>query len=83
MIKKKLSRTYRVEDSFRGRECRVKLFLARDGHINNYQVLSGPDDICRAAVAAIVSAKSVPPAPDDQTYAKYKSPILGFSLKIK
>lgn len=83
LIKKKLSRYYRVEENFRGRECRIKLFLERDGRISNYQVISGPDDICRAAVSAIVSAKTVPPAPSDQLYNKYKSPIMRFSLKIQ
>lgn len=83
LIKKKLSRYYRVEDNFRGRECRIKLFLERDGRISNYQVISGPEDICRAAVSAIVSAKTVPPAPSDQLYNKYKSPIMRFSLKIQ
>lgn len=83
LIKKKLSRYYRVEENFRGRECRIKLFLERDGRISNYQVISGPEDICRAAVSAIVSAKTVPPAPSDQLYNKYKSPIMRFSLKIQ
>lgn len=83
LIKKKLARFYRVDESFRGRECRVKLFLERDGRISNYQVISGPDDICRAAVSAVVSAKTVPPAPSDPLYNKYKSPIMRFSLKIQ
>lgn len=83
LIKKKLARFYRVEESFRGRECRVKLFLERDGRITNYQVVSGPEDICRAAVSAVVSAKDVPRAPSDETYSKYKSPIIRFSLKIQ
>lgn len=83
LIKKKIARTYRVDPSFQGRECRVKLFIERDGRISNHQVLSGPEDICRAASSAIVSAQTVPPAPSDQLYAKYKSPVLRFSLKIQ
>lgn len=83
LIKKKIARTYRVDPSFQGRECRVKLFIERDGRISNHQVLSGPEDICRAASSAIVSAQTVPPAPSDQLYSKYKSPVLRFSLKVQ
>ncbi|VEI46471.1 cell envelope integrity inner membrane protein TolA [Actinobacillus equuli] len=38
------------------------------GNITSHQVLSGPDDICRAAVAAITSARNVPRAPNEETY---------------
>ena len=83
LIKRKIARTYRVDPSFQGRECKVRLFIERDGRISNHQVISGPDDICRAASSAIVAAQTVPSAPTDQLYSKYKSPILSFSLKVQ
>ncbi|AKO31636.1 cell envelope integrity protein TolA [[Haemophilus] ducreyi] len=82
LIKKKLARTYRVDPSFSGRECQVKIFIDSNGYIVNHQVLSGPEDICRAAVSAITSAKNVPRAPNEEIYNKYKSPIIKFGLKI-
>ncbi|WP_419853062.1 cell envelope integrity protein TolA, partial [Actinobacillus pleuropneumoniae] len=82
LIKKKLARTYRVDPSFSGRECQVKIFIDPAGNITNHQVLSGPDDICRAAVTAITSARNVPRAPNEETYNKYKSPIIKFGLKV-
>lgn len=83
LIKKKLARTYRVDPSFSGRECRVKIFLDRDGNITNHQIVSGPDDICRAAETAVTAARNVPRAPNDETYSKYKAPIIRFSLKVQ
>ncbi|AKO46138.1 cell envelope integrity protein TolA [[Haemophilus] ducreyi] len=82
LIKKKLARTYRVDPSFSGRECQVKIFIDLNGYIVSHQVLSGPEDICRAAVSAITSAKNVPKAPNEEIYNKYKSPIIKFGLKI-
>ena len=82
LIKQKLSRTYKVDPSFAGQECKVKINIDRDGRISSHQVLSGPDNICRAAVAAIVQAQSVPRAKDDATYNTYKSPTIKFGLKV-
>ncbi|EEV24725.1 colicin import membrane protein, partial [Actinobacillus minor 202] len=82
LIKKKLARTYQVDPSFSGRECRVKINIERDGRISSHQVISGPDDICRAAVAAITRARDVPRAPNDETYSKYQSPVIKFGLKV-
>ena len=82
LIKQKLSREYQVDPSFSGRECRVKINIERDGRISSHEVISGPPDICRAAVAAITRAQSVPRAKDDPTYNTYKSPIIKFGLKV-
>lgn len=46
-----------------------------------YQRVSGPDDICAAALSAIARTKKVPPAPTDDIYNKYKSSIISFDLK--
>lgn len=82
LIKQKLSREYQVDPSFSGLECRIKINIERDGRISSHQVISGPPDICRAAVAAITRAQNVPRAKDDVTYNTYKSPIIKFGLKV-
>ena len=81
LIKKEIQRRYVVEASLRGKVCNVKLQLARDGTITGYQRVSGPDDICTAALSAIARTKKVPAPPSDAVYEKYKSSIIGFELK--
>ncbi|WP_043895634.1 cell envelope integrity protein TolA [Glaesserella parasuis] len=82
-IKKLIQSKYRVDPSFAGKQCDVKIFLERDGTITNYQVVSGDKAVCDAAVSAIVATRKVPPAPSDAVYQQYKSPTLDFSLKVQ
>lgn len=82
-IKKLIQSRYRVDPSFAGKQCDVKIFLSRDGTITNYQVISGDKAVCDAAVSAIVATRKVPPAPSDAVYNMFKSPTLDFSLKVK
>ena len=82
-IKKLIESRYRVDPSFAGKQCDVKIFLERDGTIRNYQVVGGDKAVCDAAVSAIVATRKVPPAPSEQVYQQYKSPTLDFSLKVK
>ena len=82
-IKKLIQSKYRVDPSFAGKQCDVKIFLSRDGTITNYQVISGDKAVCDAAVSAIVATRKVPPAPSDAVYNMFKSPTLDFSLRVK
>ncbi|MDG6266682.1 cell envelope integrity protein TolA, partial [Glaesserella parasuis] len=82
-IKKLIQSKYRVDPSFAGKQCDVKIFLERDGTITNYQVVSGDKAVCDAAVSAIVATRKVPPAPSDAVYQQYRSPTLDFSLKVQ
>ncbi|HBO37739.1 MAG TPA: cell envelope integrity protein TolA, partial [Pasteurellaceae bacterium] len=81
LIKREIQRRYVVEASLRGKVCDIRLQLARDGTITGYQRVSGPDDICTAALSAIARTKKVPAPPNDAVYSKYKSSIIGFELK--
>ena len=81
LIKKEIQRRYVVDANLRGKVCDVRLQLARDGTITGYQRVSGPDDICTAALTAIARTKKVPAPPSDAVYEKYKSSIIGFELK--
>lgn len=56
-IKKLIQSKYRVDPSFAGKQCDVKIFLSRDGTITNYQVVSGDKAVCDAAVSAIVATR--------------------------
>ena len=59
----------------------VRIQLARDGTILGYQRVSGPDDICTAAMSAVARTKKVPAAPSDAVYDRFKAPEIAFDPK--
>lgn len=81
VIKKEIQRRFLKDPSFAGKVCRIKIQLGRDGAILGYQKISGPDDICSAALSAMARTKKVPAAPSDEIYEKYKSPIIDFDIR--
>ena len=81
VIKKEIQRRFLKDPSFAGKVCRIKIQLSRDGTILGYQKISGPDDICTAALSAVARTKKVPVAPSDAIYEKYKSPIIDFDIR--
>lgn len=81
VIKKEIKRRFIKDPSFAGKVCSIRIQLARDGAILGYQRVSGPDDICAAALSAVARTKKVPAAPSDEIYNKYKNPIIDFDLK--
>ncbi|MCK9047928.1 cell envelope integrity protein TolA [Haemophilus influenzae] len=81
VIKKEIQRRFLKDPSFAGKVCRIKIQLGRDGAILGYQKISGPDDICSAALSAVARTKKVPAAPSDEIYEKYKSPIIDFDIR--
>ena len=81
VIKKEIQRRFLKDPSFAGKVCRIKIQLSRDGTILGYQKISGPDDICTAALSAVARTKKVPAAPSDAIYEKYKSPIIDFDIR--
>ncbi|HHF5698514.1 TPA: cell envelope integrity protein TolA [Haemophilus influenzae] len=81
VIKKEIQRRFLKDPSFAGKVCRIKIQLGRDGTILGYQKISGPDDICSAALSAMARTKKVPAAPSDEIYEKYKSPIIDFDIR--
>lgn len=81
VIKKEIQRRFLKDPSFAGKVCRIKIQLGRDGTILSYQKISGPDDICSAALSAVARTKKVPAAPSDEIYEKYKSPIIDFDIR--
>ena len=81
VIKKEIQRRFLKDPSFAGKVCRIRIQLDRDGTISGYQKVSGPDDICTAALSAVARTKKVPAAPSDAVYNKYKSPIIDFDIR--
>ena len=57
VIKREIQRRFLKDPSFAGKVCRIKIQLGRDGTILGYQRVSGPDDICTAALSAVARTK--------------------------
>ncbi|MGC7590552.1 cell envelope integrity protein TolA [Bisgaard Taxon 46] len=81
VIKREIQRRFLKEPSFANKVCVVEVEFLRDGTIANYQRVSGPDDICNAAMSAVARTKKVPAAPTDEIYQKYKKSPIEFKLR--
>ncbi|WP_323997846.1 cell envelope integrity protein TolA [Pasteurella multocida] len=81
VIKREIQRRFLKELSFANKVCVVEVEFLRDGTIANYRRVSGPDDICQAAVSAVARTKKVPPAPTDDIYQRYKKSPIEFKLR--
>ena len=82
LIKRAINRNF-IGDraALLGKTCNIRISLARDGTILDFQKVSGSDDICGPALRAVAATKKVPPAPSDAVYNKYKNPLIAFDLK--
>ena len=83
VIKREIQRRFLKDPSFAGKVCSIKIQLGRDGTILGYQRVSGPDDICTAALSAVARTKKVPAAPSDAIYEKYKAPTIDFDINAR
>ena len=81
VIKREITRRFLKDPSYIGKICVVRIQLARDGTILGYQRVSGPDDICTAAMSAVARTKKVPAAPSDAVYDRFKAPEIAFDPK--
>lgn len=81
VIKREIQRRFLKEPSFANKVCVVEVAFLRDGSISSYTRISGPDDICGAALSAVARTKKVPAAPTDDIYEKYKKSPIEFKLR--
>ncbi|MDO6621022.1 MULTISPECIES: cell envelope integrity protein TolA [unclassified Shewanella] len=72
MIKSTIQRNLVVDESMRGKSCRVLIRLAPDGFVTASQTLSGDQVVCRAAKAAINKAGRLPVSSEADVYNKMK-----------
>ncbi|WP_424407291.1 cell envelope integrity protein TolA [Pasteurella sp. PK-2025] len=81
IIKREIQRRFLKEPGFVNKVCVVEVEFLRDGTISNYRRISGPDDICQAAMSAVARTKKVPAAPTDDIYQRYKTSPIEFKLR--
>ena len=72
MISATIQRNLVVDESMRGKSCRVFIRLAQDGFVTSSQTLDGDQVVCRAAKAAINKAGRLPVSTEAGVYDKLK-----------
>jgi colicin import membrane protein len=72
MIIATIQRNLVVDESMRGKSCRVFIRLASDGFVTTSQTLDGDQVVCRAAKASINKAGRLPVSPEPAVYQQLK-----------
>ncbi|MBL4815515.1 MAG: cell envelope integrity protein TolA, partial [Shewanella sp.] len=72
MIRATIQRHLVVDESMRGKSCRVFIRLANDGFVTGTKILSGDSVVCRATKAAINKAGRLPVSSEPDVYNKLK-----------
>jgi colicin import membrane protein len=68
MIVERIKQNWLVDDTMRGKECRVRLRLAASGFVTSFEVLGGDAGICQAATFAVDRAGRFPMSEDPDVY---------------
>lgn len=72
MITSTIQRNLVVDDSMRGKSCKVQVRLASDGFVTNVSILGGDGQVCRATQNAINKAGRLPVSPEPDVYQQMK-----------
>jgi len=72
LIVAKLQQNWFVDDTMRGKECRINIKLAPDGKVISTTPLGGDYNLCMSAVAAVEKAGNFPMSEDPDVYDALK-----------
>lgn len=72
MIKATIQRHLVVDESMRGKSCKMFIRLASDGFVTTAEAREGDGVVCRAAKAAITKAGRLPVSPEPEVYQLMK-----------
>ena len=72
MIVAKIQQNWFVDDTMRGKECRVNIRLASNGFVTATTVLGGDRALCESAIRAVQKAGNFPMSPDPDVYDALK-----------
>ncbi len=76
-IKSAIQKKLFIERDFKGKECNVHLTISKEGVVGDEIKAKGYKPLCEAALKASRSA-DIPPAPDNETYERFKSVTVDF-----
>lgn len=72
MIVAKIQQNWFVDDTMRGKECRVNIRLASNGFVTASTIIGGDRALCDSAMRAIQKAGNFPMSPDPDVYDALK-----------
>ncbi|MIE73126.1 cell envelope integrity protein TolA [Salmonella enterica subsp. diarizonae] len=76
-IKKQLGDSLEI---YKGKQCVLRMHLARDGFVSGISIEGGSSDLCNASIDAVRRIKKFPAPPSDAIYQKIKDSLLDFNL---
>jgi colicin import membrane protein len=83
MIVERIKQNWLVDDTMRGKECRVRLRLASSGFVTSFEVLGGDAGICQAATFAVDRAGRFPMSEDPDVYDALKDLTITLKPELK
>ncbi|WP_102796116.1 cell envelope integrity protein TolA [Bowmanella denitrificans] len=72
LIKQTIQRNLIVDQSYKGKSCRLNIRLASNGLVTQVRILSGDAILCRAAETAIYKAETLPVSPEPDVFEKLR-----------
>ncbi|MBN7819091.1 cell envelope integrity protein TolA [Bowmanella yangjiangensis] len=72
LIKQTIQRNLIVDQSMKGKSCRLNIRLASNGLVTQVRVLNGDAILCRAAQTAVYKAETLPVSPEPDVYEKLR-----------
>lgn len=82
LIRDAIQRNLLVDESMRGKSCRINIRLASTGFVTNVGVLSGDKAVCDATVRAVNRAGTLPVSADPDVYNQLKDINLTVSPEL-
>lgn len=82
LIRDAIQRNLLVDESMRGKSCRINIRLASNGFVTNVGVLSGDKTVCDATVRAVNRAGTLPVSADPDVYNQLKDINLTVSPEL-
>lgn len=65
---------------YKGKQCVLRMHLARDGLVSGVSIEGGSSDLCNASIDAVRRIKKFSAPPSDVIYQKIKDVLLDFNL---
>ncbi|GGO74922.1 cell envelope integrity protein TolA [Bowmanella pacifica] len=72
LIKQAIQRNLIVDQSMKGKSCRLNIRLASNGLVTQVRILNGDAILCRAAQTAVYKAETLPVSPEPDVYEKLR-----------
>jgi colicin import membrane protein len=72
LINDAIYRNLIVDQSMRGKECRLNIRLASNGLVTKVTILSGDSNVCRAAQTAVLRSDTLPVSREPDVYQQLK-----------